>query len=156
MSVDSGMPSGPSPAAEAALPSGCQLINLPKIKDPRGNLSFIEGGQHVPFEIHRTYWIYDVPGGEGRGGHAYRTLHEFIVAVAGSLDVVLDDGRKVYRFTLNRSYYGLYVPPMVWRSMENFSTNALCLNLASGPYDPADYVRDPDAFRALTTTWTTE
>lgn len=127
-----------------------ELIDLPKIKDPRGNLSFIEGKNHVPFEIHRTYWIYDVPGGESRGGHAYRTLHEFIVAVAGSLDVVLDDGREVRRFTLNRSYYGLYVPPMVWRSMENFSTNALCLNLASGPYDADDYIRDPEEFRALT------
>ena len=99
-----------------------------------------------------TYWIYDVPGGEGRGGHAYRTLHEFIVAVAGSLDVVLDDGREMRRFTLNRSYYGLYVPPMVWRSMENFSTNALCLNLASGPYDPDDYIRDAAEFRELATT----
>jgi len=127
-----------------------ELIDLPKIQDPRGNLSFIEGGNHVPFEIKRTYWIYDVPGGEGRGGHAYRTLHEFIVAVAGSLDVVLDDGREARRFTLNRSYYGLYVPPMVWRSMENFSTNAFCLNLASGPYDAGDYIRDPEEFRALT------
>ncbi len=130
--------------------TGYRIIDLPKIQDPRGNLSFIEGGNHVPFEIKRTYWIYDVPGGEGRGGHAYRTLHEFIVAVAGSLDVVLDDGREVRRFTLNRSYYGLYVPPMVWRSMENFSTNALCLNLASGPYDADDYIRDPEEFRALT------
>lgn len=136
-------------AVAPAVQAECRLIDLPKIKDPRGNLSFIEGDSHIPFEIQRAYWIYDVPGGEGRGGHAYRTLHEFIVAVAGSLDVVLDDGQEVRRFTLNRSYYGLYVPPMVWRSMENFSTNALCLNLASGPYDPDDYIRDPEAFRAL-------
>lgn len=127
----------------------CRLIDLPKIKDPRGNLSFIEGENHIPFGIQRAYWIYDVPGGEGRGGHAYRTLHEFIVAVAGSLDVVLDDGNEVRRFTLNRSYYGLYVPPMVWRSMENFSTNALCLNLASGPYDADDYIRGKAAFHRL-------
>ena len=126
------------------------LVDLPKIEDPRGNLTFIEGGRHVPFEIHRAYWIYDVPGGKGRGGHAYRTLHELIIAVAGSFDVVLDDGRGARRFTLNRSHYGLYVPPMVWRSMENFSTNALCLNLASGPYDPAEYVRSEDEFRRLT------
>lgn len=138
------------PPAQPVLPPGCALIDLPRIQDPRGNLSFIEGGKHVPFEIARVYWIYDVPGGEGRGGHAYRTLQEFIVAVAGSLDVVLDDGHEVRRFTLNRSYYGLYVPPQVWRSMENFSTNALVLNLASGPYDAEDYLRDPHEFRALT------
>jgi hypothetical protein len=129
--------------------SGIRLVNLPKIYDPRGNLSFIEGGKHIPFPISRAYWIYDVPGGEGRGGHAYRTLHEFIVAVAGSLDVLLDDGQEVQRYTLNRSYYGLYVPPLVWRSMDNFSTNALVLNLASGPYDATDYVRDPAEFRRL-------
>jgi len=129
--------------------SRVRIINLPKIQDLRGNLSFIEGGAHVPFPIARAYWIYDVPGGEARGGHAYRTLHEFIVAVAGSLDVVLDDGCEVRRYTLNRSYYGLYVPPLVWRSMENFSTNALVLNLASGPYDAEDYVRDPAEFGAL-------
>jgi hypothetical protein len=128
---------------------GSRIIDLPKIQDPRGNLSFIEGANHIPFPIARAYWIYDVPGGGARGGHAYRTLHEFIVAVAGSLDVVLDDGREVRRYTLNRSYYGLYLPPLVWRSMENFSTNALVLNLASGPYDAADYVRDPAEFRAL-------
>ena len=126
-----------------------RLVDLPKIVDPRGNLTFIEGGQHVPFSIARTYWIYDVPGGEERGGHAYRTLHEFIVAVAGSLDVVVHDGSATRRFTLNRSYYGLYVPPMVWRSMENFSTNSLVLNLASGPYDAADYIRDAAEFNVL-------
>ena len=125
------------------------LIDLPKIHDPRGNLSFIEGGNHVPFSIARAYWIYDVPGGEERGGHAYRTLREFIIAVSGSFEVTLFDGHKRQHFTLNRSYYGLYVPPMMWRSMENFSTNALCLNLASGPYDADDYLRDLREFEAL-------
>lgn len=128
-----------------------QPIQLPKIADIRGNLSFVEGRNHVPFEIRRAYWIYDVPGGQGRGGHAYRTLHEFVVAVAGSLDVVLDNGSEVRRFTLNRSYFGLYIPPMYWRTMENFSTNSLVLNLASGPFDPDDYVRDRSEFEALTT-----
>lgn len=130
--------------------SEIRIIELPRIHDPRGNLSFLEGERHIPFRISRAYWIYDVPGGEGRGGHAYRTLHEFIIAVAGSLDVVLDDGSGPRRFTLNRSYYGLYVPPLVWRTMENFSTNSLVLNLASGPYDENDYVRATDEFRALT------
>jgi WxcM-like, C-terminal len=128
-----------------------RLIDLPKIPDPRGNLSFIEGDNHIPFTVRRTYWIYDVPGGERRGGHAYRTLHEFFVALSGSFDVVLDNGRGARQtVVLNRSYVGLHVPPMTWRHLENFSTNAVCLILASEHYDEADYLRDRDEFLALT------
>ena len=105
-------------------------------------MTFIESARQVPFEIKRVYWIYDVPGGERRGGHAYATLEEFVVAVSGSFDVIADDGRHSERFTLNRSYFGLYVPPMRWRQLENFSTNSVCLILASLPYDEADYIRD--------------
>lgn len=122
------------------------LINLPKIEDERGNLSFIEQDTHIPFAIKRTYWIHDVPGGQVRGGHAYKTLNEFVVALSGSFDVVLDDGKERKSWHLNRSYYGLYVPSMIWRSMENFSTNALCLIVASGDYDAGDYVRNYDEF----------
>lgn len=125
-----------------------QIIELPKIGDRRGNLSFIEGaGKHVPFVIRRTYWIYDVPGGEVRGGHAYRKNCEFVVALSGSFDVVLHDGTQEYRYHLNRSYYGLYVPRMMWRSMENFSTNSLALVLSSTDYSEADYIRDFEVFR---------
>jgi len=126
--------------------SGIRKIDLPRILDARGNLSFIEGNHHVPFAIERAYWIYDVPGGETRGGHAYKTLCEFVVAVSGSFDLVLEDrqGRTVR--TLNRSYHGIYVPNGVWRSLENFSTNSLCLVLASGPYDESDYIRDHAEF----------
>jgi len=124
----------------------CTILPLPKIPDDRGNLSFIEGGNHIPFEIQRTYWIYDVPGGETRGGHAYRELQEFFVALSGSFDVVLDDGvtRKVV--SLNRSYFGLYVPNMIWRHLENFATNSVCLILASLPYNPEDYIRNYDFY----------
>lgn len=122
------------------------IIHLPKILDKRGNLSFIEGLNHIPFDIYRTYWIYDVPGGETRGGHAYRTNEELIVALSGSFDVILHDGRQEYRFSLNRSYYGLYVPKMTWRLLENFSTNALALVLSSSVYDGNDYIRDFDKF----------
>jgi len=124
-------------------------INLPKISDPRGNLSFLEGGNHIPFEIKRAYWIYDVPGGQIRGGHAYRTLNEFIIALSGSFDVVLNNGKKEEIFSLNRSYYGLYVPNMIWRRMENFSTNSLCLILASQTYNPDDYIYDYHKFKQL-------
>ena len=127
-----------------------QLIQLPKILDDRGNLTFIESENHIPFKIKRTYWIYDVPGGQKRGGHAYKKLQEFIIALSGSFDVVIDDGENKKVFTLNRSYYGLYVPNMLWRSMENFSTNALCLNLASEHYSENDYIRDYDEFLKLT------
>ena len=126
-----------------------KIIPLPKIEDPRGNLSFIEAGNHIPFTIKRTYLIYDVPGGEKRGGHAYKKLEEFIVALSGSFDVILDDGKENKVFSLNRSYYGLYVPKMVWRSMENFSTNSLCITLASIPYDDNDYIRDYNHFIKL-------
>lgn len=123
-----------------------QLVDVPKILDERGNLSFIEELNHIPFQIKRIYWIYDVPGGEVRGGHAYKTLHEFIVALSGSFDVILDDGKTKQTYSLNRSYYGLYVPNMVWRSIENFSTNSLCMILASEKYDENDYLRDYEEF----------
>jgi dTDP-4-dehydrorhamnose 3,5-epimerase-like enzyme len=126
-----------------------KIIELPKILDDRGNLTFIEGENHIPFPIARTYWIYDVPGGEIRGGHAYRELNELIVALSGSFDVVLDDGKEKRTFSLNRSYYGLYVPKLMWRQVENFSTNALALILASGPYDEKDYIRDYEQFKTL-------
>lgn len=131
--------------AELATPT---IIDLPKFLDRRGNLSFIEQGQHIPFNIARTYWVYDVPGGEKRGGHAYRTNQELIVALSGSFDVVLTNAKGERRvWHMNRSYYGLYVPNMWWRELENFSTNSLALVLASTPYDGADYIRDFDQFR---------
>lgn len=131
----------------AALGS-CRTIQLPKIVDDRGNLTFVEG-QHIAFPIRRVYWIYDVPGGEYRGGHAYRTLHEFVIAASGSFDVELDDGEEKRIVPLNRSYYGLSVPPMMWRQFKNFSTNAVCLVLASAPYDESDYIRDYESYRRL-------
>ena len=122
------------------------IIQLPKILDNRGNLTFIEGKNHVPFEIHRTYWIYDVPGGGIRGGHAYKELHEFIVAISGSFDVELHDGNEKRIYSLNRSYMGLYVPNMIWRQLQNFSTNSLCMILASEDYSEGDYIRDFQTF----------
>lgn len=124
-----------------------KIIELPKFLDKRGNLSFIEEFKHIPFKIARTYWIYDVPGGEHRGGHAYRENEEFIVALSGSFDVVLDDGKEKKTYSLNRSYYGLYVPKGIWREMNNFSTNSLALILASTSYNPEDYIRDYEEFR---------
>ena len=123
------------------------IINLPKIGDKRGNLSLVEEFKHIPFKIERTYWIYDVPGGEKRGGHAYRENQEFIVALSGSFDVFLDDGKEKKLYSLNRSYYGLYVPKGWWRQMENFSTNALALVLASTPYTKEDYIYDYQDFK---------
>ncbi len=123
-----------------------RIIELPKFLDRRGNLSIIEQFKQIPFKIERTYWIYDVPGGEKRGGHAYKENQEFIVALSGSFDVILDDGRGKQTFSLNRSYYGLYVPKGLWREMENFSTNSLALVLASTPYDPQDYIYDYEIF----------
>ena len=123
-----------------------RIIELPKISDPRGNLSVIEEIKDIPFKIERTYWIYDVPGGESRGGHAYKENQELIVALSGSFDVVLDDGREKMVFSLNRSYNGLYVPKGMWREMENFSTNSLALVLSSTKYDQEDYIRDYDEF----------
>ena len=127
--------------------NSAQIIQLPKIVDSRGNLSFIEADQHIPFAILRSYWIYDVPGGETRGGHAYINNQEFIVALSGSFDVVLNDGNTEKTFTLNRSYYGLYVPKMMWRQMKNFSTNSLALVLASTDFDINDYIYDFDEFK---------
>ncbi|WP_129715597.1 FdtA/QdtA family cupin domain-containing protein [Pedobacter sp. SYP-B3415] len=124
-----------------------RLIQLPKKIDERGNLSFIEELEHIPFEIARTYWIYDVPGGEVRGGHAYRENAEFIVALSGSFDVVVNDGSQTKAFALNRSYYGLYVPAGIWRHMDNFSTNALALIAASTTYSESDYIRDFKIFQ---------
>ena len=123
-----------------------QLIELPKIFDSRGNLTFIESNAHIPFEIKRTYWIYDVPGGEIRGGHAFKKSHELIIALSGSFDVLLNNGKKESRYTLNRSYYGLYVPNMIWKSMENFSTNSLALVVSNISFDQKDYIRNFDDF----------
>jgi len=119
-----------------------EIINLPKIEDPRGNLSIIEEEKNIPFKIERTYWIYDVPGGEVRGGHAFKNQQEFIVALSGSFDVVVDDGKEKKTFSLNRSYYGLYIPAGLWRQMENFSTNSLAIVLSSTPFSEDDYIRD--------------
>ena len=123
-----------------------QIIELPKILDERGNLSFLEENNHIPFIIKRAYWIYDVPGGEIRGGHSYKVNQEFIIALSGSFDVILDDGKQKKTYTLNRSYYGLYVPSNTWRSMENFSTNSLAFVVASIEYDEYDYERDYNRF----------
>jgi len=124
----------------------CRLIELPKILDSRGNLSFAENYAQIPFEIKRTYWLYDVPGGECRGGHAYKENQEFVIALSGSFDVIVDDGNIKKVFSLNRSYYGLYIPKGLWREMDNFSTNSLALELASTPYDVGDYIRKYDEF----------
>lgn len=123
-----------------------KIIELPKISDPRGNLSVIEEFKQIPFKIERSYWIYDVPGGETRGGHAFKETEELIVALSGSFDVTIDDGNEKKVFNLNRSYYGLYVPKGMWREMENFSTNSLALVLSSTKYDANDYIRDYDEF----------
>ena len=126
--------------------SDCKLISLPKIHDPRGNLTFVEGGSHVDFDIQRVYYLYDVPGGSSRGGHAHKALRQLIIAMSGSFDVLLDDGAKKKTFHLNRSYVGLYVCPMIWRELENFSSASVCMVLASKRYDEADYYRDYDQF----------
>jgi dTDP-4-dehydrorhamnose 3,5-epimerase-like enzyme len=120
----------------------CKIIDLPKIHDPRGNLTFIEGGEHIPFNIQRVYYLYDVPGGSERGGHAHKGLHQLIVAMSGSFDVLLDDGKEKRTFHLNRSYNGLYVSPMIWRELDNFSSGSVCMVLASNRYDEDDYYRD--------------
>jgi hypothetical protein len=125
------------------------LINLPKFLDLRGNLSFIEEDTHIPFKIRRIYWIYDVPGGEHRGGHAFRETEELIIALSGSFDVVLNDAEKELKFSLNRSYIGIYVPKMIWRMLENFSTNSLALIISSTYYSEKDYIRDLNEFKTL-------
>jgi dTDP-4-dehydrorhamnose 3,5-epimerase-like enzyme len=127
--------------------NNCKIITLPKIQDPRGNLSFIEEEKHFPFKIKRAYWIYDVPGGEIRGGHAFKKQHEMIVALSGSLDVKVDDGTNRMVYALNRSYYGLYIPSGIWRQMENFSTNSLALVLSSTEYLEDDYIRDYNEYK---------
>jgi oxalate decarboxylase/phosphoglucose isomerase-like protein (cupin superfamily) len=124
-----------------------EIIQLPKILDPRGNLSFLETRNHIPFEIKRTYWIYDVPGGEIRGGHAFKEQNEFIVVLSGSLDVIVYDGEKEKRFSLNRSYYGLFIPSGFWRYMENFSTNTLALIVSSTVFEEDDYIRDKTKYK---------
>nr|WP_297230947.1 FdtA/QdtA family cupin domain-containing protein [uncultured Prevotella sp.] len=128
-----------------------KLIELPKFNDPRGNLSFAENCTQIPFEIKRTYWLFDVPGGESRGGHAYKTTEELVIALSGSFDVVIDDGKERKTFVLNRSYYGLYIPKGLWREMINFSTNSLALEFASTPYDKNDYIRNYNDFLKLKT-----
>lgn len=126
-----------------------RIIDLPRYLDSRGNLSFAQNNTHVPFKIERTYWIYDVPGGEGRGGHAYRDTDEFVIALSGSFDVIVDDGKEKQIFHLNRSYYGLYIPKGLWREMRNFSTNSLALEFASTHYNVDDYIRDYNEFLML-------
>jgi hypothetical protein len=126
----------------------CRIIELPKITDPRGNLTFVEGDKHIPFNIKRVYYLYDVPGGSDRGEHAHKNLQQFIVAMSGSFDILLNDGERQRRFHLNRSYYGLYICPMMWRSIDNFSSGGVCMVLASERYDEADYIRDFGEFLA--------
>ena len=128
---------------------GVKIIDLPKILDPRGNLSFFENSNQIPFDIKRTYWIYDVPGGETRGGHAFKESHEFIVALSGSFDVVLHDGEKEVKYNLNRSYTGLLVPNLIWRRLENFSTNSLALIVSSIGYNEKDYISNFDEFKKI-------
>ena len=126
----------------------CRVVELPKVRDHRGNLTFVEGGRHVPFSIARVFYLYDVPGDSIRAGHALRTCEQLLVAVSGAFDVVLDDGDSRQRFHLNRAYLGLYVPPLVWRELDNFSSSSVCLVLASEPYDEEGYLREYDAFLA--------
>jgi dTDP-4-dehydrorhamnose 3,5-epimerase-like enzyme len=132
---------------EPAIP-GCSLVDLQTIRDRRGNVTVVEAEQHIPFKIRRAFWLYDVPGGESRAGHAHRRLEQLLVAPSGSFDVILDDGERREAVTLNRSYYGLHVPPMVWREIENFSSGAVCLVLASEHYDSDDYFYEYEEFRA--------
>jgi len=124
----------------------CKIIDLPRILDPRGNLTFIEHNRHVPFAFKRVFYLYDVPGGESRGGHTQKVQHQFLIAASGSFDVILDDGINKKTVTLNRSYYGLYLPPMIWRELDNFSSGSVCLVLTSGFYDADDYIRDYEEY----------
>lgn len=129
----------------------CKIVDLPKVEDPRGNLTFIEADKHIPFDIRRVYYLYDVPGGSHRGGHAHKDLHQLLIAMSGSFDITLDDGRTKFRYHMNRSYYGLYIPPMIWREIDNFSSGSVCMVLASEHYLESDYYRDYDEFRAVAT-----
>lgn len=124
-----------------------RIIDLPRVPDARGNLTFIEGDRHVPFDIKRVYYLYDVPGGAHRGGHAHRKLHQLIIAMSGSFDITLDDGNTKFKYHLNRSYYGLYIPNMMWREIDNFSSGSVCMVLASEHYEEADYYRDYSEFQ---------
>ena len=124
----------------------CKIIDLPIIEDRRGNLTFIEGGKHIPFDIQRVYYLYDVPGGSHRGGHAHKNLHQLLIAMSGSFDILLDDGRTKFKYHLNRSYYGLYIPPMMWREIDNFSSGSVCMVLASEHFSEDDYYRDYEQF----------
>jgi len=124
----------------------CKIIELPKIHHPSGNLTFIEADRHIPFEIKRIYYLYDVPGGATRGGHAHRQLQQLLIAMSGSFDVLLDDGQEKQRYHLNRSYYGLYICPMIWRELDNFSSGSVCMALASDYYEESDYYRDYQTF----------
>ena len=126
----------------------CRIVQLPKIADPRGNLTFIEGTNHVPYDIKRVFYLYDVPGGAARGGHALKRTHQFVIAMSGSFDVVLDNGQGKHRFHLNRAYYGLYICPMIWRELDNFSSNSVCMVVASEVYDEKDYYRDYNEYLA--------
>jgi hypothetical protein len=128
--------------------SDSRFVDFPVIADPRGNLTFIEGTRTIPFEIKRVYYLYDVPGGAHRGGHGHRALHQLLIAMSGSFDIVLDDGHRQRRVHLNRSYYGLYIPPMTWREMDNFSSGSVCMVLASEYYEESDYFRDYEEFKA--------
>lgn len=129
--------------------SDVRLIELPRFNDPRGNLSFVQEHDQIPFKIERTYWIYDVPGGENRGGHAFRETEEFIIAMSGAFDVIVSDGVQKRTFTLNRSYYGLYIPKGLWRDIDNFSTNSLALEFASTKYSREDYIEEYEQFKTL-------
>ncbi|WP_159913144.1 FdtA/QdtA family cupin domain-containing protein [Pantoea sp. 18069] len=126
--------------------ANCSVVDLPRVQDPRGNLTFIEGSTHIPFDIQRVYYLYDVPGGAERGGHAHKALHQLIIAISGSFDVHLDDGGEKKVFQLNRSYQGLYICPMIWRELKNFSSGAVCMVVASEKYDEEDYYRDYSDF----------
>lgn len=129
--------------------SGCRIVELPKIIDQRGNLTFVEGGRHIPFDPKRVYYLYDVPGGAARGGHAHQRLEQFVVAANGSFTVITDDGTTRKEFYLNRSYYGLYIPTLIWREIDNFSSGSVCLVLASRLYEEDDYIRDFDEFKRV-------
>jgi len=124
----------------------CRIVELPRIHDPRGNLTFIESARHIPFELKRIFYLYDVPGGATRAGHALKTCHQFLIASSGSFDVVVDDGRQQHRHNLTRSYYGLYIPPLIWREIDNFSSNSICTALASEYYSEDDYYREYEHF----------
>jgi dTDP-4-dehydrorhamnose 3,5-epimerase-like enzyme len=134
-------------AQECSVLDDCKIVNFPKVTDYRGNLSFIEENRQIPFKIKRVYYLYDVPSGAARGGHAHKTLQQLVIALSGSFDIILDDGLQRRKFFLNRPHYGLYIPPKVWRELENFSSNSVALSLVSEVYDESDYIRNYDSFK---------